>query len=44
MRLKYFLLLLLFPLACLPVSGAADPQELDMDEWDEDTIEITETE
>ncbi len=33
MRLKYFLLLLLFPLACLPVSGAADPQELDMDEY-----------
>ena len=33
MRLKYFLLLLLFPLASLPVSGVAGTQELDMDEY-----------
>ncbi|MBQ9818832.1 MAG: F0F1 ATP synthase subunit A [Bacteroidales bacterium] len=33
MRLKSIVLLLLLPLACLPLSGAADPQELDMDEY-----------
>ncbi len=33
MRLKSIVLLLLLPLACLPLFGAADPQELDMDEY-----------